>query len=486
MNKFYSTLILLLAVSMAMAQPTLPAPPVACSANTCTTNSTIDVCPALGSSVISNHQGGVYNRGNNGNNLGANAVWRYRNFAVVNGVTVNAEVTIDAISNATLDDIDDDAAVDQAGNSIASFFSPRIGPDVNLNGTNRRGYVQFTMSFFRNSTGVNNNTNADFMNSVGLVNINYVHYDIDGNDANNVNTGTAGSWFRETGSARRISVANPVVLADAGTNLVSYDYTEPASTTWTGFAGSICDRDGVSRCSQVASSFSYKGSLPSITFRMGYDYNAGGNIGRPVRQYGSRLGCFNFPSQITLPVKLTSFTGTYRNSTAVLSWEAENEISFDHYEIERSTNAKDFINIGTQMGKSSGQVSYQFNDDLSDKFDNVFHYRLKMVDIDGKYNYSKVIMIRRDQANIDGMLLSPNPVSSQGVVTLRLNSTTKKNVEIRIIDNTGKLVAKQQNQLTQGTNSISFSNQNRLVSGIYTVQVVSDDEILSSKLSVIR
>jgi hypothetical protein len=487
MNKFYSLIVSLSAVFMAAAQPTIPGTPVACNANNCTTNALIDVCPPGGSTVISSTAGGAYNRGNNPNHLGVGAIWRYRNFATVGGVTVNMEVTIDGISNATLESLDDDAADDQAGNSIGSFFAPRIGPDVNLNGTNRRGYVQFTMAFYRNATGVNSNNNADFANTVNLSNINYVHYDIDGNDANNVSTGTAGSWYRETGMARRISVSNPTILSNGATDLIAYNYTDPVATSWTGYAGGICERDGVSKCAQVASSFSFQGSLPSITFRMGYDYNAGGNIGRPVRQYGSRLGCFNFPQQITLPVKLLSFSGSYNGAKTLLNWETANEVNFDRYDIERSINGKDYLAIGSERSKTGFSASkYQYADELSGANENVFYYRLRMVDIDGKFSYSNVIMVRRDQKNMDGMVLSPNPVFSGSVVTIRLNADTKKSVEIRVIDNSGKIVLKQQNQLNIGINSIAFNNQSHLQSGIYTVQVVGDGEILSSKLSVIK
>ncbi|MEO5562781.1 MAG: T9SS type A sorting domain-containing protein [Chitinophagaceae bacterium] len=487
MNKFYSLIVLLFAVFAATAQPTLPGTPVACNANNCTTNSLIDVCPPGGSTVVSAHQGGVYNRGNNGNHLGTGAIWRYRNFANVGGVVVNAEVTVDAISNAILDNIDDDAAIDQAGVSIASFFSPRIGADQTLNGTNRRGYVQFTMTFFRNATGVNNNTNADFANTVNLSSVNYVHYDIDGNDAGNTTTGTAGSWFRETGMAKRITPLNPLVLASGTTDLVNYNYTDPVTTSWTGFAGSVCERGGVSRCAQITSSFSYAGSVPSITFRMGYDYNGGGNIGAPIRQYGSRLGCFNFPQQVTLPVKLLAFSGSYSGSKTVLNWETANEVNFDHYDIERGNNGKDYLAIGSQSAKSTiSKPTYQFTDELAGSYDDVFYYRLRMVDIDGKYSYSNVIMVRRDQKNMGGMIISPNPVFNGGVITIRLNAEKKKTVDIRVIDNSGKIVLRQQNQLTEGINSIAFNNQSRLQSGVYTIQVVADDEILSSKLSVVR
>jgi hypothetical protein len=55
-----------------------------------------------------------------------------------------------------------------------------------------------------------------------------------------------------------------------------------------------------------------------------------------------------------------------------------------------------------------------------------------------------------------------------------------------VIDGTGKIVLQQQNQLSEGINSIGINHQNRLQPGIYTIQLVGEDEILSSKLSVIR
>lgn len=493
MKKFYSLLIAISAATVAMAQPTLPPAPATCSANQCLTNSSIDVCPPVGNTVISSFNGGQYNRGGTGSpaarQLSAGAVWRFRNMATVNSVTINAEITIDAIFQADLDAMDDNSAVDQNNQSIASWFAPRIGPDQNLNGNNRRGYVQFTIAFYRNASGANNNSDADFANTVNLLNINYVHYDVDGNDANGTNNNQApGSWFRETGVAKRISPTNPMVLANASTELVSYSYSDAGSTTWAGFAGTICERDDLARCAQIASSFSYTGALSSITFRLGYDYNAGSNVGSPVRQYGTRLGCFNFPDQVTLPVKLLGFSASYNNGQTTLSWQTENEVNFDHYEIERSANGKDFIAVGTKHATGSySKTAYQHADDISSTSEKAFYYRLRMVDVDGKFSYSNTILIRKDQVGgVKGLLLSPNPVASGSALTLRVNAESRKNVEVRVLDVTGKLILKQQNQLNEGLNSVSINNNSRLQPGIYTVQVIADDEVLSSKLSVIR
>ena len=139
------------------------------------------------------------------------------------------------------------------------------------------------------------------------------------------------------------------------------------------------------------------------------------------------------------------------------------------------------------MVRRGGSFSYAFTDnDAINQSSHRLYYRLRMVDIDGKYSYSNVIMVRKDQKAMSTITLSPNPAFAGSVVTIRLSAETKKNVEIRVIDNSGKIVLTQQNQLNEGINSISFNNQNRLQSGIYTVQVVADDKILSSKLSVIR
>src|SRR5690606_1300296 len=229
---------------------------------------------------------------------------------------------------------------------------------------------------------------------------------------NNVNSGVAGSWFRETGLAKKLSDHNPSVLANAVTELSSYNYTD-AGDNWTGFAGTVYERSGVSRCAQVASSFSYANAQPGITVRMGYDYNPGSNGGRPVRQYGSRLGCFNFPSLSTLPVDLLSFSASYNNNHADLKWSSEREMNFEKYVIERSLPGADFVAVGEKRASgNAGRNQYDWSEDLSNVNGSTFYYRLKMVDIDGKFSYSSVVMVKKDSKAINGITISPNPVAS--------------------------------------------------------------------------
>ncbi|MET0638261.1 MAG: T9SS type A sorting domain-containing protein [Chitinophagaceae bacterium] len=490
MNKFLSLLILLSAAFTSKAQIPAPGAPPNCNSNSCITNSQIDACPPGTNNVVSSTRNGQYNRGNDAAQLSAGAVWRYRNMATVSGVTVNVEVSIDETYNSILEDIDDDNARDQNNGSMASYFCPRIGADRNLTGTStsdRRGYVQFTMKFYKNSSGTNNNTSADFGTLVNLTNLNYVHYDIDG-FSSGANIGAPGKWYRETGMAKRITANNPQVISNATTDLLAYTYTSQGSD-WTGYAGGICEKDGVSKCAQNVAAFKYNGAFTSITFRMGYDYNPGSNIGQPVRQYGSRLGCFNFPQESILPVTLVSFNAIFRDNTTTLKWVSENEVNFEKFIVERSTDGNSFTEVGqlAALGSAQGETTrrYEFNDNLSAASGTVFYYRLKLQDIDKKYTYGSTIMVRKEVTSVNSILLSPNPVTS-GKTTVRFSSKRNAAVDIRVSDMTGRTVLQQQSKIFEGANSLSINQIDKLLPGIYTLQLVNEGEISVIKFSVVR
>lgn len=191
----------------------------------------------------------------------------------------------------------------------------------------------------------------------------------------------------------------------------------------------------------------------------------------------------------TLPVDLVSFTGSLQNNATLLNWETENQVNFDRFEVERSNgNSNNFSSKALVFAQSNNasRSKYQYKDDLAVADGNVFYYRLKMIDMDGTFKYSDVIMIRRDQKSVTGITISPNPVYTGGLVTIRLNTDKRKTVDINVYDLSGKVVLQQKNQLNEGVNSIPLNKLNNLHSGIYTIQVVAEDEILSGKLSVIR
>lgn len=468
------------------AQPTVPANPATGNAGNCTIlgpgNTPIDQCVAGSNVFVTNFSGGTYNRGNNGNNLGVGAIWRFSNIGTAGGgIQINAEVTINSQFQAEITNMDNNASIDQAGTSVADFFAPTIRPDVNLNAADRRGYVQLTINFFQ---GVNNYTTP-----VSISNLNMISYDADGS----FETGGAISqaWFRETRVAQAFGGGNPIVLAEGTSELVAYNYAD-GGNTWTGFAGGVYERTGISRCSQVASSFRYNSvGINAVTLRLGYDFKAGTNgynVGRPSREYGIKFGCYAFPSQTTLPVSLINFSASYRIGTITLTWETENETNFSHYEVERkSASASDYSSIAskTALG-NTGRSAYQHSDNVTSLTDDVIYYRLKMVDIDGNYKYSNVLMVRKEKKMISGIIINPNPVLSGDAVTLRFEATASSMVTLRIVDMAGRQVLQQQNRVNEGANSIQVNSLGKLQPGIYIIQMSNGEELSAIKFAVVR
>ncbi|RYF97406.1 MAG: hypothetical protein EOO00_00200, partial [Chitinophagaceae bacterium] len=112
---------------------------------------------------------------------------------------------------------------------------------------------------------------------------------------------------------------------------------------------------------------------------------------------------------IVLPVKLISFSGTI-DAGASLQWITENEKSFSHFEIQFSEDGNKFYGVGKiSANGGNGRQTYNFNSKVTHA--GIHYYRLKMVDNDGKFIYSKIITLRRSENNNAGISIFPNPAT---------------------------------------------------------------------------
>ncbi len=194
-----------------------------------------------------------------------------------------------------------------------------------------------------------------------------------------------------------------------------------------------------------------------------------------------------FPNQTVFPVELISFTGSLRSNITTLRWETENEQNFDHFEIERRTdNAGNYTKIGEKASLGSSSRSYYtFDDNLGSVSGSAFNYRLKIVDQDGKFKYSNIILIRKDLKMITGIMLSPNPVIS-GIATARFTASADGMVNLHVVDMSGKTVLTQMAKVYEGENSVSINNLDRLQPGIYMLKMEDHGAINTIKFSIAR
>lgn len=123
----------------------------------------------------------------------------------------------------------------------------------------------------------------------------------------------------------------------------------------------------------------------------------------------------------TLPVKLTSFSGTPLINGNAIRWTTDNEVNVSHFELERSDDKDNFSKI-TEV--KAGSNTYAFNDlTINSSADNSY-YRLKTVDYDGSFEYSKIIFVRNTIRKID-ISVYPNPFTE--------NITIQSSIQPKII-----------------------------------------------------
>jgi len=208
-----------------------------------------------------------------------------------------------------------------------------------------------------------------------------------------------------------------------------------------------------------------------------YSYQGNRNpyIDSPL--YVNRVWSSNCTGLSALPVNIVSFTGKLVGSQITLQWKVENEISFDRYEIERSINGTVFKKIG-QL-KAANLTNYNFSDNVEGFRSQRVYYRLKSVDKNGDYNYSRIFSIHIPFNT--KFSIYPNPASSY--IQLRLNSNVTGEVSVQLSDAFGRVV-KQINESVTGSNvSISTSG---LATGNYILKMMYNGEQYSQKVMVIK
>ena len=155
-----------------------------------------------------------------------------------------------------------------------------------------------------------------------------------------------------------------------------------------------------------------------------------------------------------LPVELLSFKPNCINNQTVLKWATASEINNSHFEIQHSTDGETWNTIDSVEGAGNSvvEINYQYLVENPNTYQEFDYYRLKQVDYDGTYDYSKI-----EACNCNGGIeiteLYPNP--SHGEVNIIINSSEESPLSLKIYDAVGKLVLDDVVNLHQGTNFIN-------------------------------
>ncbi len=166
---------------------------------------------------------------------------------------------------------------------------------------------------------------------------------------------------------------------------------------------------------------------------------------------------------VLLPVELVKFTGILASEGVLLDWAVALPGSLNHFEIEHSVNGTEWKSPG-KVPFSPSSPGYSFLD--KNPGTGVNYYRLNMVDIDGSFEYSKVVSVR--MAGNGDLSVSPNPAG--GALSL-FADWESRDMTVLVFNVSGKLM--QQLEvfgIDQETLSIDVAD---LPSGAYFIKVLA-------------
>jgi predicted extracellular nuclease len=168
-------------------------------------------------------------------------------------------------------------------------------------------------------------------------------------------------------------------------------------------------------------------------------------------------GFFVNGQTVALPVRLIDFKGskTAENQNTLI-WNTVDQVNFEGFEIQKSSDSKTFESVGKVTATSFSKNKYQFIDHLA--IEPINYYRLKMNDLDGKYEYSKVISVKNDKVlSIIGEFY-PNP--SQTFSNLKIVTSKSDRYIITAHDLMGRIIQTESLELQKGENLIKYQSNN--------------------------
>ncbi len=167
----------------------------------------------------------------------------------------------------------------------------------------------------------------------------------------------------------------------------------------------------------------------SLTIRL---YFGVGSTSTPRFAYLKNVTVKGHPSAVVLPLTLLDFSADNKQGITTVNWSTTNEVNISYFLLEKSNDGVNFITLTSVDSKKSVGVNNYGAIDIANN--SYVYYRLKMIEKDGKYTYSKIVS-SGSLVNANKFKIYPNPVKND--LTLLLSEPTG-NVDASIVSLTGR------------------------------------------------
>ncbi len=166
---------------------------------------------------------------------------------------------------------------------------------------------------------------------------------------------------------------------------------------------------------------------------------------------------------VILPVTFNGFYVTRNNNNVVLNWSTARELNNDNFEVQRSFDGRNWSVIAVVLGAGNSNSVQQYSFTDKNMTAAVAYYRIRQVDLDGKYEYSTIKTIKANEAAPTTRIYA-----NSNNVNIEFNKEVKNPITVRIINMNGQVLA--QRDFQQAAYRITI-NMNNNLTGAYVVQL---------------
>lgn len=216
-----------------------------------------------------------------------------------------------------------------------------------------------------------------------------------------------------------------------------------------------------------------------------YFSNASGLTTTPALANDNGLGIglisfSNLPLSIgILPTDPLNLRISANSGANTLKWEAENNPQFSYFLVQRSDNGTSFTDISKLQANSViGTGNFEYIDNKPNTIRN--YYRIYAMKKDGKSVLSQVVAVNNRTSSTIGITVYPNPVKDRANVGVTVKKAGMASVQI--FDGAGKMVSTRKISLQKGNNMFSAGEILDQAAGIYTIRVVTEDDVFNTRI----
>ncbi|TVR38866.1 MAG: T9SS C-terminal target domain-containing protein [Cryomorphaceae bacterium] len=186
--------------------------------------------------------------------------------------------------------------------------------------------------------------------------------------------------------------------------------------------------------------------------------------------------------EMPLPVELLSFNAVCENGVMRVQWSTATELNNDFFMLERSRDALnwEWVKDVEGAGNSSVRLDYEVSD--HSVYEGDTYYRLTQFDYNGTHKVYGPVSGNCSDFELDIVTVLNNFNSQE--LTLRVSSSINEDFDLYVLSMNGQVMMGQQRvPVRSGMNDIVI-NRNRLAMGVYIIQLVNDNHLLTRKVAL--